>query len=74
MLHSTFYNLPKVNDLLHIVQSGLRNLFSWETEIANILNKWSEFVTYQIKVKIKYFIVSLKELVIIMPYSIMLKI
>ena len=43
-IHSAFYAFLKANNLLHLAQSGFRHLFSCESALANIINKWTEAI------------------------------
>jgi retron-type reverse transcriptase len=40
-IHIAFYDFLKQFNLLHLAQSGFRNLFSCETALLNIVNKWT---------------------------------
>ncbi len=40
-VHIAFYGFLKKIDLLHLAQSGFRNLFSCETALLNIVDKWT---------------------------------
>ncbi len=39
-IHQTFYSYLNGINLIHVAQSGFRNLFSSETALINIVNKW----------------------------------
>ena len=43
-VHSSFYSFLTEHKLLHSAQSGFRSLFSCETALANLVNKWSEAI------------------------------
>ncbi len=40
-VHNAFYSFLKFYNLFHLAQSGFRNLFSCESALLNILNKWT---------------------------------
>ncbi len=40
-VHNAFYSFFKFHNLLHLVQSSFRNLFSCESALLKILNKWT---------------------------------
>ncbi len=39
-VYITFYKLLELFELLHFAQSGFRNMFSCETALLNIIDKW----------------------------------
>ncbi len=43
-IHTHFYRFLVDNNLLHIAQSGFRPMFSCETALANIVNKWAKAI------------------------------
>ncbi len=43
-IHTHFYRFLVHNNLLHIAQSGFRTMFSCETALANIVNKWEKAI------------------------------
>ncbi len=43
-IHISLYNFLKTNNLLHLAQSGFGHLFSFETALSNILNKWTQAI------------------------------
>ena len=43
-VHIAFYDFLKHFNLLHIAQSGFRNLFSCESALLNIVNKWTKAI------------------------------
>ncbi len=40
-VHNAFYSYLKFQNLVHLAQSGFRNLFSGESALLNNLNKWT---------------------------------
>ncbi len=43
-IHTHFHRFLVDNNLLHIAQSGFRAMFSCETVLANIVNKWTKAI------------------------------
>ncbi len=43
-IHTHFYKFLVGNNLLHIAQSGFHAMFSCETALANIVNKWAKAI------------------------------
>ena len=43
-VHISFYEFLKENKLLHKAQSGFRNLFSCETAVTHLIDKWAKTI------------------------------
>ena len=43
-IYISFYNFLKSNELLYQAQSGFQNLFSGETAITHMVDKWTKAI------------------------------